>query len=150
MYREWVKISLLAFKIVCAVIIFFASSFTIYTVGPAIETKWFPVVSKLRIIDVSEDENGNAVILAEFTKLRDCEYLGLAWFRGKPDKRFERVPVILMRQEGDTSSPNRPTGSQRAGPWVIGMSPAEVPKGSFARLYHTCHGFWTTTMDFWP
>jgi hypothetical protein len=134
----------------CAVIIFFAATFTVFTVGPAIETRFFPVVGKLQIVSLMTNLDRNSILMAEFTKLRNCEYLGLAWYRGAQGGGFERVPVTLMRQEGDTSSPNRPVGTQRAGPWIIGMSAEDVRGNSFAQLQHRCHGLWVTTTEFWP
>jgi hypothetical protein len=134
----------------CAAIIFCCALFTVFMVGPAIETRIFPAVSKLQILSLAE-KDGQALVMAQFTKLRgECEYLGIAWFKGSPEGDFERVPVVLQRQEGDNSSPNRPPGTQRAGPWIIGMTPAELMTSSFARLSHRCHPFWVTTTDFWP
>ena len=137
-------------KVICAAIIFAATLQTILIIGPWAETKWWPPVSKLTILSMHDDDDGNAVIDAYFTKLRSCEYIGIAWFRGSPNGEFERVPVILQRQDDDTSSPNRPTGSQKAGPWTIGISSPIIATGSFARLYHRCNPFWLTTTDFYP
>lgn len=134
----------------CAAVIFVSTLYVVFLVGPAIETRLAPVVSKLRVLSLTQDENGMSIVDAEFTKLRDCEYVGISWFVGQPDGNFERVPVILMRRDGDTSSPNRPTGTQRAGPWIIGVPPAELRNNSFARLAHRCHPFWLTTTDFYP
>lgn len=134
----------------CAAIIFCCAIYCFFVVGPAVETAFFPAVSKLKILSIAPAEGGQAEITAEFTKLRDCEYVGIAWYHGQPSGGFERVPVILLRKEGDTSSPNRPTGTQRAGPWIIGVPPEEIAKNSFARLSHRCHPFWLTTTDFYP
>lgn len=143
--------ALVMFKTFCSAIILFAMLFTIWAVGPEIETRYFPVVSKLTILDARADEDGNTVLDAEFTKIRNCEYLGLAWFRALPGGMgFERVPVEIMRQENDTSSPNRPTGTQRAGPWIVHMTPDDLRNRSFSRLMHRCHGLWVTTTDFFP
>lgn len=144
---SWVVLCVKAF---CATVIFFATVFSVYTVGPAIETRFWPAVSKLLIVNLSEDDHGNSVVMAQFTKIRDCEYLGIAWFRGMPEGGFERVPVTLLRKPGDTSSPNRPTGTQKAGPWIVAMSPDQLRVNSFARLTHRCHPFWITTTEFWP
>jgi hypothetical protein len=137
-------------KVVCGTILAACSLVLVWTAGPTIESRLFPVVSKLRIVTIAGDADGNAIITAEFSKLRNCEYVGLSWFRGLPEGEFERVPVILLRKDGDTSSPNRPVGTQRAGPWIIGMPPGEVRGNSFAKLYHRCHGAWLTTTDFFP
>ena len=138
-------------KAISAAIIFASALFAIFIVGPAVETRWFPVVSKLRVTKVlAGDEPGTSVVYAEFTKLRNCEYVGISWFRGVPDGEFERVPVILLRKDGDTSSPNRPLCVQKSGPWVVGVPPEELRQNSFARLSHKCFPFWTSTTDFWP
>lgn len=145
------KWAVLIVKAISAAIIFASALFAIFIVGPAVETRWFPVVSKLRITKVmTGEEAGTSVVYAEFSKKRDCEYVGIAWFQGDPNGVFERVPVILLRKEGDQSSPNRPLGTQKAGPWIVGVPPDELRKNSFARLYHRCFPFWPTTTDFWP
>ena len=128
-------------------------SFTVFlawTAGPYIERWMFgPVVSKLRIVSIEQTPAGHSLIKAEFTKLRDCSYVGIAWFR-RMDEGFERVPVELMRLPNDTSSPNRPLGTQRAGPWVVHLTPDELRTTSFAQLSHSCHGLWVTVTDFYP
>jgi hypothetical protein len=107
-------------------------------------------VSKLRILAIEPTPDGQTKIIVAFRKLRDCEYLGLSWFVGNRPDDFERVSVVLMRQPGDTSSPNRPIGFQKAGPWLLGMSPTDVTAHSFAQLAHRCHPFWTTITEFYP
>ncbi|WP_309082873.1 hypothetical protein [Chelativorans sp.] len=62
--------ALFLFKAFCASVIFMATVFTVYTVGPKMETRYHPVVSKLRILSLTSNDDGYAVILAEFTKLR--------------------------------------------------------------------------------
>lgn len=140
----------LVIKAVCAAIIFVATVQTLLIVAPAIETRWFPPVSKLTILDMRETEDGRTAIDAYFTKLRQCEYVGISWYAGKPEGPFERVPVVLLRAEDDTSSPNRPVGSQRAGPWIVSLAPEEVQNNSFVRLSHRCGWPWLTTTDFYP
>ncbi len=137
-------------KIVCAAIIFAATLQTILIVGPWAETKFWPPVSKLQILTAHATDADETEIQAYFTKRRDCEYIGISWFRGAPDGQFERVPIVLLRSEGDTSSPNRPVGTQKAGPWIISLSSDDLTKRSFARLYHRCNPFWITTTDFYP
>lgn len=125
-------------------------AFTFFNLGPFIETRFWPPVSKLTILSLQRDPSGGSRLDAEFTKLRSCEYLGLSWFRVLPDGTFEQVPVSLLRRSGDASSPNRPVGTQRAGPWIIGIPPADLRSASFARLTHRCHPFWATITDFYP
>lgn len=138
------------FTAFCLAATFSFTVFLAWTAGPVVE-RWIfgPVVSKLRIVSLEETADGHSLLLAEFTKLRDCEYVGIAWFR-RFDEGFDRVPVELMRLPTDTSSPNRPLGTQRAGPCVIHLSPNELRTNSFAQLRHDCHGLWTTTTEFYP
>lgn len=138
-------------KLLCAIVIFFAFLFTVFTLGPSVEARLFPVVSKLTIVSLTADTDGNAVITAEFTKHRDCQYLGITWFHGKPDGYFSRATVILRPGSGtDDSGTTRPPGTQRSGPWVIGIPVDEIETNSFAMLSHQCHPFWVTTTDFYP
>ncbi len=137
-------------KLMCAVIVFFSFVFTSYAVGPAFETKYNPVVSKLEITSMRQLSDGRTEIRAAFRKLRNCEYIGLAWYVGTRPDRFERVPVTLMRDQDDTGSPNRPVGYQSVGPWIIGLSIDDLRGHSFAQLVHRCHPFWNTITDFFP
>jgi len=138
------------FTAFCLAITFSITVFVAWTAGPYVE-KWAfgPVVSKLRILSFEVTPDGNTKLAAEFTKLRDCEYVGIAWFR-RYDAGFERIAVELMRAAGDTSSPNRPLGTQRAGPWVVHLTPDDIRTNSFAQLRHKCHGLWITTTEFYP
>lgn len=134
---------------ICAAITFFAVVFIVFTVGPQLETRFWPVVSKLKILSI-EEVAGQSQLTARFTKFRNCEYIGLSWFRGRLDGNFERVRVTILRQPGDDGSPNRPPGTQTSGPWLVAIPPADLRGNSFARLSHRCHFLWLTTTDFWP
>jgi hypothetical protein len=137
-------------KAMAATTVFFSGAFTVYAVGPALETRFFPVVSKLEILSIKPTEDGRTEIKAAFRKIRECEYVGISWFVGKRPDDFQRVSLVLMREANDTSSPDRPLGYQRAGPWIIGIPIEDVRNNSFARLTHRCHPFWTTTTEFYP
>lgn len=136
-------------KVVAGAITFAAVIMTLWTIGPWVETKFFPVVSKLQVDEIVDD-NGRTKLLVHFNKLRSCDYVGIAWFRGTKATSFERVAVELTRSASDQSSPNRPTGLQRSGPWYVSMSKRELQQNSFAVLYHKCHWFWVTETDFYP
>ena len=144
------QLAMVCFKALCTVVVVTCFMFTLYAVGPAFETRFFPVVSKLQVMKAEEADDGKTVIYAAFEKRRECEYIGITWFVGDRRKEFERVPIVLLRQENDTSSPNRPLGFQRVGPWIISTSLEDFRKRSFAQLHHRCHGFWNTVTDFYP
>lgn len=121
----------------------------LYTAGPAVETIAFPVVGKLQVDEIAE-VTGKVTMQVRFNKLRNCEYVGISWFKGEKNGSFERVPIELRRPTGDSSSPNRPIGQQRSGPWILSMTLDQMRTNSFAQLYHRCHPFWLTTTDFYP
>ncbi len=137
-------------KAVAAAFIFFCTLVTLMTAAPMIETRFFPVLDKLEILTVEPLGENLSRVRAAFRKKRNCAYLGIAWYRGKQGDEFERVSVALGRDPGDVSSPNRPVGYQKAGPWDIGMPADEVRGNSFVEVYHQCFFAWTTRTEFYP
>lgn len=148
--RRWVLWSLRGVTVVCYAIASFAALYLVWMVGPFLETKYLPAVGKMIIQRATVDDQGRTELMVAFRKIRDCEYIGISWYRGDPRGEFERVPIILGRQESDISSPNRPVGYQFTGPWTVAVPFAELHSNSFALLQHRCHPFWLTTTEFWP
>jgi len=139
----------IAVKAICAGVIFASTLYAIWVVGPWLETRYFPAVGKLMIQQATEID-GKSVLHVAFRKLRDCEYIGIAWYRGQQGGEFTRVPIVLGRQEDDNSSPNRAVGFQFTGPWTVDVPMAELHSNSFALLQHRCHPAWLTTTEFYP
>lgn len=135
-----------------AAIIFSATLFSVWIIGPEVETRYAPAVSKLYIesVDTASDP-AHALVRASFTKLRNCEYIGIGWFRASENGTLERVALELRPEHNDDeNSPNRPVGYQRAGPWEIYMPADEIVGRSIVRLWHRCHPFWVTLTEFYP
>jgi hypothetical protein len=132
------------------IITFLTLLYSFFMVGPAIESRWFPVLSKMQVLELQSLTDQTSAVRAEFTKLRNCEYLGIAWYHGSQQKDFERISMVPIRDPDDTSSANRPVGTQRAGPWRLTMPADEVLRNSFVQAFHRCHPFWTTVTDFYP
>lgn len=152
--RRWVQAFSATVVAICVIA-------TVWTVGPWVETHFFPVVQKLHIADLRAGEDPNtSVFTAEFVKVRDCEYLGIGWYKSGSEP--ERVPIVLGRGIHDTDTPNRPPGFTRTGPWTVSLPPDQVrpPFGqwvagqkeppSFAVLFHRCHPFWVSKTEFYP
>lgn len=139
-----------AIKSACAAVIFFCTGVIIWTVGPTLETRLFPVVGKLAILRIEALPDGRLAVYAAFRKLRACDYIGIAWYRGVQAGSFERVPIALLRERGDVSSPNRPVGFQTSGPWQVAIPPDQIRNNSFVELFHRCHPFWVTRTEFYP
>lgn len=145
--RDWMRIIWFGCWILTAC--FVVTSFLL--VAPLLEYQLFgPVVSKLHIDSTFPRGLDQTEVYASFRKLRDCEYKGIAWYRGNRDTGFVRVPIALLRKEGDMSSPNRPVGYQSTGPWIVSMPVNEIAGNSFVELFHQCTWLWVTKTDFYP
>jgi hypothetical protein len=124
--------------------------YSFFTLGPALETRYLPVLGTMRITDVEELTPTTSLVRTEFEKLRACEYMGIAWYYGPEPGVFERVSMVPIRDPDDTSSPSRPIGIARAGPWRITIPAGDVRQKSFVEAFHRCHPFWTTVSKFYP
>lgn len=123
---------------------------TILLIAPYIETKHWPVVSKMQIDRMVSLDYNKTEVYASFEKLRSCDYVGIAWYYGNRKTGFTRAPLELMRSSSDVSSPNRPLGRQSSGPWIVSIPMEEISKNSFVELYHKCTPFWLTRTEFYP
>jgi len=137
-------------KFFCGTIGLFFAMITIFAGGPALETAYWPVLGKLEFTDVKPLTDETAITRVRFTKKRDCEYLGISWYRGSSVMISERVSMTAIKDPDDTSSPTRIVGTQDAGPWRIGMSADDIIKKSYVVIYHRCHPFWNTMTKFYP
>lgn len=132
----------------CAAVITVCVFYAAFIFGPALETKFFPVVTNFKIIKetVSDDR---VEISVEFEKKRDCAYLGTAWYRGHRTKIFEQVRFATQPVSGRVS-PSWPVGKQSSGPWTVFLSKEDLASNSFAEFYHQCHLLWITRTEFYP
>lgn len=147
------KLIYVSIKAFCAAVVFVATIWTVWAVGPSAERNWQPVVGKLQILDAKEIEPGITEIHARFRKFRDCEYVGVAWYLGTPSGEFEQVRVQTIvdnEQLSENIAPTLPVGVSIAGPWRIAMSLNDLKDNSFAILTHKCHPFWLTMTNFYP
>lgn len=124
--------------------------YTIFIAGPLVESKFFPVLEKLEITSVMPTGEETSNVYVEFTKLRECAYVGVAWFEGRRSGGFHRVLFVAQRNKEDSSSPNRPLGKQTAGPWLVGIKAEDVKTNSFVDIFHQCHPFWVTKTQWYP
>lgn len=153
-FQHKVRWPLVVFESCAAVGITFFLGLAVWFAGPAIEARYFPVATKLSITRMISVPSGTQIDAASFTKLRDCEFLGISWFTRTPNGSLEQVAVVplnLVRSsEVDTTVFTRPRGENIVGPWLISLPLRDVIYFSFARIHHRCHSFWTTVTDFYP
>lgn len=114
----------------------------IFSIGPHLETRFFPVVRETRILN-EERVAGGVSFYVEFRKVRQCEFQGLAWYVGA-------VRVPLDFSPTPTNAPrSRPPGDQSTGPWLVATQQNTV-EGNTAYAYHRCHPLWVTISEFYP
>lgn len=143
------NLSVLAIKAFVVAVVTLCACYMFFVVGPAAESKYWPVVGKLSLLNVRA-QGDQSLVSVRFQKFRNCEYLGIAWHRLYPNGDIERVPVVLMRKSGDVSGPNRPVGVSIAGPWIVSMPVVQLRGQSIVEVFHRCHPFWTTRTPFYP
>lgn len=112
-----------------------------FNFGSEYEGDVFPVVDDVHVV-TSSSIGGAVAIYVAFHKRRQCEYLGLNWYKGP------RRLIIDFQPGSDLAPQSRPVGDQLAGPWVVhGVSTLE---GTHASVVHRCHPLWLTYTNFYP
>lgn len=129
-------------------VIFALSVYLVLMVGPWMETQLNPVITQFEIMSAIPATDDSTSIMTRFSKDRDCEFVGIAWYRGVQTRTFERVGVKLMNAV--PSNPTRPIGYQRAGPWIVDLPVDELREHSFAEVTHRCHLLWSTRTHLFP
>lgn len=160
-------LSILLGKVAFAVLAVIALVPVVWTVGPAIETLYFPVVVN------NVDENGDElpIVLREqaapdhsvvpyvdvsvtFKKVRNCEFIvnenasdglesSLSWYT----KKGVRLPIDFGDKAAKLPA-SRVVGPQAPDVWrIYGVTTVE---GTFAIVEHRCHPLWRTQTKFFP
>lgn len=120
----------------------------VLTVGPAIETRFFPVFTKFEIASVSETADGGSLVVVKFTKARYCEPAGYAWFMGRRDAgQFSEIEVRSVTMG---NSVGRPVGSQTSAPFEVAAKPEDL-NHVFVNVFSRCpFQPWITKSEVYP
>ena len=109
----------------------------VFSAGPLLESRFFPVLRNMEVLTERVDEIGVVFDLA-FEKVRFCDFVDLVWFRGPVQLELDYRPDL----EGPVRPQNRLVGEHITGPWrvrgVSSLAEAQV----FA--IHRCHPLWNT------
>lgn len=119
-------------------------TFTVFSIGPAVETRLFPVFSDVRATAIDVDDKQSILRLASTaTKQRQCEWQEIValverdnvWYQGRvyfTDPRLDNPSTVIPA--------TRPPGLQILGEIFV------FPHGEKVRVYtyHQCHPFWQT------
>lgn len=113
-----------------------------YTVGPMLETRFWPVYSRFRIVEAVDTPDGLRVV-ARFTKYRDCAPQGYGWYVGE----FGIMRQVITRSSDTVIT--RPMGMQLGTFVVKDLTLKDLPY-LYAEVYHNCYPLWTTRSIIYP
>jgi len=119
-----------------------------FTFGPLVESKFFPVYSKFRIIEAEDSPQGARAIF-EFNKYRNCDPQGFAFYNGELGQAFHHVMVNV--ENTSPGSRLRPLGPQLTSVYNLRNVTVDDLKSSvFAEIYSRCHPLWITRTKIYP
>lgn len=127
----------------------------VFGLGPLIETRYFPVYTKMQIVSIERIPPNNSLITAKYEKLRDCEPLASAWYNSPiaVDLDARQLQFTPRRAVGGNPGPrplNRPIGKYTSQPFELDASPEDIKQTVFAEVFSRCHPFWTTRTLIYP
>lgn len=120
----------------------------VVTIGPALETRLYPVYSKFQIFSIKETADGGTEVIFRYEKLRSCPPAGVTWFIGDPGGAYRQVDFVSNRPPMERV--NRSLGENTSVPYKIDVAPAVLINQGFATIYNNCHPFWVTRSVIYP
>lgn len=137
-------------KVMITIVMVLCLVYIVFIQGPKLETMFNPVIERIKIVKVEPITTRQAYVWVQFRKVRDCEYIGISWYRGSRTGLFERVAIAMIRDINDLSPPTASVGLRSSGPWRVSISAVEVAGNSFVDIYHRCHFMWITKSEIYP
>lgn len=122
---------------------------TVYTAGPWLETKYWPVFSKFTIASAVEVSPGVTRVVVSFDKRRECAPGGFGWFSGKRGEPFEELTIVATVQDSGSGS-GRPVGRQLSKPFDINIADDQIADNVFVDIFSRCHPLWVTRSEVYP
>lgn len=116
-----------------------------FMVGPAIETRFFPVYGKFVLISTETDGKGT-IAQFRYEKLRECQAQGFAWYVGELGAGSRQIPVKPTGQ----INPSRSVGVHVTTPYMMDVSEEQLRNGVRAEIFNRCHPFWITRSEIYP
>lgn len=117
---------------------------TIDTVGPAVEGKLFPVVALATLTNITPTGQVVTSVTGQTIKLRNCNFVSINWFLGRPGQPSARVSVDFL-----DGARVRAKGPYEFGTWKVAIPAELVAQGSYAMAIHSCHPLWNTESLFY-
>lgn len=120
----------------------------LFTLGPKLEARFFPVYDKFEILKIKETDDGGTEVQFRYAKLRDCEPVGITWFVGDPGGAYRQIDLVSARPP--LTRVNKPLGENVSPPYKVDVAPAVLINRGFANIYNNCHPFWRTQSAIYP
>jgi len=121
----------------------------VVSVGPWVETTYFPVYSSFEIVSIEASGDHQSRAVFKFTKYRECESAGFAWFQGELNTPLRPLEVRVVRDPGDPVTV-RPLGEQLSSPYLLDVTLDRIENVTFAEVFSRCHPFWLTRSIIYP
>ena len=119
----------------------------ISVLGPMMETKFFPVYAKFKIVDVQPIADGKASVLTiELRKLRECIPQGYAWYSSDLGSFVQQLNVVSNTRN---PAPVLPVGKYVLKFTIDGITAADLPS-LYAETFSRCHPLWITRTVVFP
>ena len=119
-----------------------------FTIGPDLETRFWPAYGKFRLVSVEPHGEGYSRAVFEFEKKRSCTPAGFAWFNGEIGSSYQLVDYAIDGPGG--SGVQRPVGFHRSSPYLLEAKPEDVRNRLLGEIYSRCHPFWITRSEVYP
>lgn len=99
---------------------------------PAIETDWFPVAAPIKITK-TEREGEIITFWGTGTRIRNCNFAHIRWYRGERSDRAVGIPLKLLEK-----NKIRQDGEFDFGPWQVRVAPEFDLNDTYADVFHQC------------
>ena len=127
------------FKYLAMSILGAMATVSVYTLGPLVEGRYFPVTDNFSVTRMESVGPTTTRVWGEFRRIRgDCTYEDLTWYLGTPEASSAAPPVIF-----ESGTVLREEGWEDFGPWIVQIPLSQIPN-SYLSVEHDCHPLWNT------
>jgi hypothetical protein len=112
------------------------------TIGPVLDGLWTPPIRAAKLIELERLPSGATRFRVQYSKARDCRYLGTSWHVVDVEGRARRVPVRRVDRPTDLPAFSRPAGVYVGEAYELPSAPPGAKL--YAVVFHSCFPTWET------